>query len=107
MIRYILLALLVTGGAIEAKHIKCLCEDKTAVLPDCGICGTVAGTMEQTEQGVICWCQNKLKLKEMSCAAVCEKRGGWTGEFRQVLLHTLDILNLYCTATAAFLYPTS
>jgi hypothetical protein len=63
--------------------VKCLCQDKTIQVPDCGICGSQLGTMEKTDVGAICFCYNKLKSQEITCSEVCEQHTGWTGEFAQ------------------------
>ncbi len=81
MNKYVLILLLLAGSAVEAAKIRCLCVDKTAVFPECGICGLTSGTMNETGSGVECICSNKLKLKNISCAETCKDNGGWTGEF--------------------------
>ncbi len=81
MKRYFLLFALVYMGLSEAKDIRCLCNDRTSIRPDCGICGSEAGRMDLTDEGVDCMCSNELKLKSISCPVVCEKNGGWSGDF--------------------------
>ncbi len=81
MKKYFLFFALLFAGAVEAKDIRCVCNDRTHVRPECGICGIEAGTMALTDDGVECICSNKLKLKNISCPVVCEKNGGWSGDF--------------------------
>ncbi len=82
MYKYFLLTILLAGASVQAKRgIKCVCNDKAEVMPDCGICGVTAGTMDKTDTGVRCMCDNKIKLKDISCPDVCKDKGGWSGEF--------------------------
>jgi hypothetical protein len=79
--KYLLLGMfLLAGGLVEAKDVRCVCNDHTVKRPDCGICGTDAGTMLLTEDGVECICSNQLKLKTISCRSVCLKNEGWSGD---------------------------
>ena len=52
-------------------------------MPECGLCGVELGTMEKTDTGVACICQNKLKGQEISSAVVfCKNNRGWSGEYK-------------------------
>lgn len=82
MKKYLLVLALFAVGGIQAKRLKCVCNDNTAIEPDCGICGSTAGTMERTKDGVACICQNRLKLKDVSCPEVCRLSGGWSGRLK-------------------------
>ena len=82
MKKFLLVALLFVPGAFSTGKYRCVCNDETAVMPECGICGTELGTMELTLMGVACMCDNNLKLKEISCADVCKARGGWSGDVK-------------------------
>lgn len=73
--------MMVWAGPIVAKDIRCVCNDRSVIRPDCGICGVESGTMALTDDGVECLCANQLKLKDISCAAVCKDHEGWTGKF--------------------------
>ncbi len=81
MIRYYFLFALLSLGSIEAKDIRCVCNDHSVVRPECGICGIDSGTMALTDDGVDCICSNQLKLKSISCALVCKDNQGWSGNF--------------------------
>ena len=78
----IFLLLIISVGAIQAAKLRCVCNDKEVVMPECGICGVELGTMEKTDFGVACICQNKLKAQEISCAVVCKNNRGWSGEYK-------------------------
>lgn len=82
MKKLVLVLLVVSFGGIEAAKIRCVCNDKEVIMPECGICGVELGTMEKTEGGVACICQNRLKAQEISCAAVCKNNRGWSGEYK-------------------------
>lgn len=67
-----------------SKEVKCICNNRAIKSPDCGICGSLAGTMEQTETGADCMCTGPtkpIKSHEASCADACKGDGGWSGEF--------------------------
>lgn len=81
MKKVLLLFALIGAAAAEAKDIRCVCNDRTVQRPECGICGTEAGRMDLTDDGVDCMCSNNLKLKSISCPVVCENNGGWSGDF--------------------------
>ncbi len=82
MNKTILLLVALSVGAIEATKLRCVCNDKTVIMPECGACGVELGTMEKTGTGVACICENKLKASEISCADVCKNNRGWSGEYK-------------------------
>ena len=68
--------------AVNAKEVKCVCNDTSSVLLDCGICGLYAGSLEKTDDGVKCFCEGNIFFKEITCPEVCKKKGGWTGKMK-------------------------
>jgi len=77
------LGLLLGGAPIVGKDIRCVCNDRSSVRPNCGICGGVeAGSMELLEDGtgVACICPNRILLKNVSCLQECTDKGGWSGD---------------------------
>jgi hypothetical protein len=69
------------GYTMASKEVSCVCNDKQHISPSCGICGSDTGTMEQSDDGAVCYCENNLKQKEVTCAETCKLHGGWSGEF--------------------------
>ena len=64
MNKALLLLAVLSIGALEAVRLSCVCNDGSIIMPKCGICGVRSGTMKknESETGVECICQNKLKL---------------------------------------------
>ncbi len=84
MKKTLLLLVVLSVGAIEASKLRCVCNDSSIIMPECGICGVELGTMKknESETGVECICINKLKLKEIPCAEVCKLHRGWSGKMK-------------------------
>ena len=82
MNKIFLVLIALSFGAVEAKKLRCVCNDKTVIMPECGYCGVELGTMEKTRSGVACICQNELKAGEISCATVCKANRGWSGKYK-------------------------
>lgn len=83
MKNYLFLFALLSVSAIQAKDIRCVCNDNTMKRPQCGICGMEAGRMLLSGDGygIDCMCSNGLKLKTVSCPLVCQEHEGWSGNF--------------------------
>lgn len=83
MRKSLLFLILLSAGAIEATRLQCVCNDKSAIVPPCGICGVELGTMEKTKHGVACICVNGLKNNEIACKDVCNNNRGWSGKIQE------------------------
>ncbi len=78
------IALSLSANSFASKEVGCKCNNGMTRTPDCGICGTLAGTMEKNASGVDCICSTKMhsfKSHEISCEATCQRDGGWSGQF--------------------------
>ncbi len=82
MKKILLMLFLSSISAVQAEKLYCVCNDRQAIMPDCGICGSRLGTMEKSKYGVACICENNLKASEISCAYVCKNNRGWSGEYQ-------------------------
>ncbi len=83
---FLILIFGLTGSMSASKEVKCVCANKVRQSPNCGICGTLAGSMTQTETGALCNCPNidlhrQIHTGEASCHDACKDDGGWSGEF--------------------------
>lgn len=84
---FFILSLGLTGSLAASNEVKCVCVNKARQSPNCGICGSLTGSMTQTDTGAVCNCPSidllhtHFSTHQASCAEACKDDGGWSGEF--------------------------